>query len=216
MWNDWKATDTGGDTSSNAEYFRALKRANQTDSVAKAGVTNPSSTSQTRPEGDRRRHPRYKCEGSVRFDTEGSDVHTWATLTDFSRSGCYVEAQATSPVDTEMNMRIEILGIRMQVKGVVRVSYPFLGMGIAFKEIPESEQARLEEILQRLSGETSPLSGAKPGSMGIEHLSGIEDPGAALMAIAAFFKSAGTLSRETFEDLVARSQKTKRQQTLVP
>ena len=47
--------------------------------------TQPSETSQVT---EKRGEPRYKCEGSAEFRTDGFEVRTWARVTDLSRSGC--------------------------------------------------------------------------------------------------------------------------------
>jgi hypothetical protein len=96
-WNE--VHDFGGaDETGNVEYFRALKPTNER--VAAIAPGQPYV-------GEKGLNPRYKCEGSAEFRSEGSTVRTWATVTDLSRGGCYVEMQATSPVDTKVNMAIE-------------------------------------------------------------------------------------------------------------
>ncbi len=194
-WNETREVG-GGQETGNVEYFRALKRTNE-------GITAPPP--QAYP-GDKRRNPRYKCEGSAEFRSEGSTVRTWATVTDLSRSGCYVEMQATSPVDTALSMTIEIAGIRVGVKGVVRVSYPFLGMGIAFTEVSENDKARFEELLHRLAaGITGPAyQSAEKLAPASPDLADIADPRAALKAVGAFFQEHHTLTREQFLELVER------------
>ena len=196
----------GGDPSqpSNAEYLRALKRAQE--KPASAGAAPPAATSASQqnsyPHPDRRRNPRYKCEGSAEFRAEGSDVRTWATVTDLSRSGCYVEAQATSPVDTPVNMVIEARGIRVQVKGSVRISYPFLGMGIGFTEISAHDRAQLDELLQRLaSGLPAPVHPPDPKPATSLDLSRVNAAGT-LDAVAKFFQAHATLTREQFTELI--------------
>ncbi len=194
-WNDTREVGGSHDTG-NVEYFRALKRTNE-GAAAAAPQAYP---------GDKRRNPRYKCEGSAEFRSEGSTVRTWATVTDLSRSGCYVEMQATSPVDTPLSMTIEVTGIRVRVKGVVRVSYPFLGMGIAFTEVAEDDKAQFEELLIRLaSGITGPAyqPDAKPAQASSE-ISSVADPRSALKAVAAFFQEHHTLTREQFVELVEK------------
>lgn len=194
-WNDTREVGGSHDTG-NVEYFRALKRTNE-GAAAAAPQAYP---------GDKRRNPRYKCEGSAEFRSEGSTVRTWATVTDLSRSGCYVEMQATSPVDTPLSMTIEVTGIRVRVKGVVRVSYPFLGMGIAFTEVAEDDKAQFEELLIRLaSGITGPAyqPDAKPAQAPSE-ISSVADPRSALKAVAAFFQEHHTLTREQFVELVEK------------
>ena len=66
---------------------------------------------------DKRRSPRYKCEGSAELREQGCDVRTWATFTDVSLHGCYVEAQATYPAGTMLHMKLEANGIRMEGTG---------------------------------------------------------------------------------------------------
>src|SRR6266446_3399744 len=60
---------------------------------------------------ERRRDVRYKCDGSAEFHTAGIDVRTRAAVSDISRSGCYVELQATSQVNTSVDMLITVNGI---------------------------------------------------------------------------------------------------------
>lgn len=200
---DWP--DTG-----NAAYLRTQKTAHE--GPAKAGTkpasSPPAATSGSQqnsyPHPDRRRSPRYKCEGSVEFRTEGSDVRTWATCTDLSRNGCYVEMQATSPVDTAVNMVIEARGIRVSAKGCVRVSYPFLGMGIAFTEILDEDRAQLDELLRRLaSGLSAPACplAPKPTPSPTLDLARVNAAGT-LGAVARFFQTHATLTREQFTELI--------------
>jgi len=195
--------------SSNAEYLRALKRNNEAQKPPEPGslaATVPATA--PGPEAERRRQPRYKCSGSVEFRTEGCDVRTWATVTDISQGGCYVEMQATSPIDTPVNMILDVSGIRVRVKGVVRVCYPFLGMGIAFTEIAEPDRPQLDELLLRLSsGGLEP--GVQPDAKETQPASGllmVTDARDALSAVAKYFQTNRFLSREEFTQLIGKSQ----------
>ena len=95
----------------------------------------------------KRGEPRYKCEGSAEFRTEGFEVRTWARVTDLSRSGCYIEMQATSPLNTAVSLMIEVNGLRLHLKGAVKTSYPMQGMGVAFTEIPDTDLLQLDVII---------------------------------------------------------------------
>jgi hypothetical protein len=195
-WDNMREVGGSHDTG-NVEYFRALKRSSEG-----AASVDPAAYP-----GDKRRNPRYKCEGSAEFRSEGSTVRTWATVTDLSRSGCYVEMQATSPVDTPLAMTIEVAGIRVRVKGVVRVSYPFLGMGIAFTEVADDDQAHFDELLTRLaSGISGPAykTEAKAETASSSDMASVSDPRGALKAVAAFFQEHHTLTREQFAELVEK------------
>jgi PilZ domain len=108
-------------------YLRALKHATSSLSGAAAApaheperpMENPSSV-QGREDfqgAEKRRSPRYKCEGSAEVREEGCDVRTWASFSDISLRGCYVEAQATYPAGTLLHMKLEGHGIRVETKG---------------------------------------------------------------------------------------------------
>src|SRR5258708_4874651 len=70
-------------------------------SAPEAYRTQPAEPSEI---AEKRGEPRYKCEGSAEFRTDGFEVRTWARVTDLSRSGCYVEMQATSPLNTAVTL----------------------------------------------------------------------------------------------------------------
>ena len=193
---------------SDSEYLRILKRNSE---VPRGTGLSPSSASVAKPtqktdssSGEKRRRPRYKCEGSAEFRTEGFDVRTWARVTDLSRTGCYVELQATSPLNTAVSMVIDVNGIRVHTKGTVQTCYPLLGMGIAFSEIPDADVVHLEEILRQLAA-GSPPHPELESSAGTGLLM-VTDVNAALNAVAKFFQTNRTLTREGFAELVGKSQ----------
>jgi hypothetical protein len=211
----------GGEASpgSHSEYLRALKQSNENLVTAhpppSLPIATPSLGNNPEPSSstEKRRCPRYKCEGSVEFRTESIDVRTWATVTDISSSGCYVEMQATSQVGTRVDMVIELKDIRVRAKGVVKTSHPLLGMGIAFTEMTEAEQAHLDNLLLRLAGGSSPaeLMPKSPSLSGAPDLLMITDPAAALNAVAKFFQTHRALSREEFTELLSQSQERDRE-----
>lgn len=120
-------------------YLKALKQATSFQSGAAAAPAREaerlSENASTVENGEnfqgaeKRRCPRYKCEGSAEVREEGCDVRTWASFTDIGLHGCYVEAQATYPADTLLHMKLEAGGIRVETKGKVRISYPHPGDG---------------------------------------------------------------------------------------
>jgi len=197
--NDWRnpyqETTPGG----SVEYLRALKRSNE-------GQPTPTAASQPSATVERRSAVRYKCQGSAEFRIEGTNVRTWGTVTDISRSGCYVELSATSPIDTAVNMQIELEGIRLCVKGKVRTSHPYVGMGIAFTEMEEADGARLGELLLRLSGGAAAPRIETKSSPTPTALLMVTNPASALNAIVEFFQNHPTMSRDDFEELIRQSQ----------
>ncbi|HLV88173.1 MAG TPA: PilZ domain-containing protein [Candidatus Sulfotelmatobacter sp.] len=196
-------------------YLMALKRGANAAAPAPARE-NPAGTEGEAPasgahEGpEKRRSPRYKCEGSAEMYEAGCEVHTWATFTDISLHGCYVEAQATYPVGTVLRLKLEANGRKVEATGNVRVSYPYLGMGIAFAEISEDNRDRLKELVQSLARPSviigPGIASTLPALGKLEGLPEIDDPKAALQALVEFFEGRQLLMREDFVRIVRRSQ----------
>jgi hypothetical protein len=205
-------------------YLRALK---QTSSPYSSSAAAPASTARTAEKAsalgppaadssgqfkgsEKRRSPRYHCEGSVQIREEGCDVHTWASFTDISLNGCYVEAQATYPVGAILHLKLDANGERVETKGSVRVSYPYLGMGIAFLEMSDENRLRLRALLATVArpflAMGPGIASSLPAIAPLEALPPIADPVAALKALTKFFESRQMLMREDFVRVVRKSQ----------
>jgi hypothetical protein len=159
---------------------------------------------------EKRRSPRYKCEGSAEVREEGCDVRTWATFTDVSLHGCYVEAQATYPAGTKLHLKLEANSERVEVQGRVAVNYPYLGMGIAFETMPEEDKAHLKRLLATLSHHClvmgPGIASSLPANGPIETLPLITDPAAGIQALIEFFETRQLLMREDFLRILKKSQ----------
>lgn len=160
---------------------------------------------------EKRRSPRYRCEGSAEVREDGCDVRTWSTFTDISLHGCYVEAQATYPAGTVLHMKLEVNGIRVESKGKVRISYPYLGMGIAFEDMSEENVDRMKQLLASLSrpavimgpGANSPHPSTGP----MEDLPAVANAETAVRALVEFFQIHQVLMRDDFLKLIKKCQK---------
>ena len=208
------------ETNEGTAYLRALKQATGSQPGAAAAparehdrpIDNLSTVqgSESFQGAEKRRSPRYKCEGSVQLREEGCDVRTWSTFTDISLNGCYVEAQATYPAGTLLYMKLEAGGIRVETKGKVRISYPYLGMGIAFEDMSDENATHLKHLLASLArprvimgpGVNSPHPSTGP----MEFLPAITHPEAAVRAVIEFFEIHQILMRDDFVKLLKKSQ----------
>jgi hypothetical protein len=178
-------------------------------SNASAGAA-PSAASQAFASKEKRRTPRYKLEGSAEMREEGRDLRTWATFSDISLHGCYVEATATTDVGTVLQIKLEANGFRIETRGCVRVSYPSLGMGIAFTEMSEENRTQLRELLTKISrpsvivgsGLTSLPVGGPLKAMPL-----ITDPGAAVRELVEYFENRQILTQEEFLRVLRKSQR---------
>ncbi len=203
-------------------YLLALKQT----TPSQAAVSAPAAKTESASAGDghatpgeqfkgaeKRRSPRYRCEGSAEIREDGREVRTWATFTDISLHGCYLEAQATYPSGTVLHMKLEANGIVVESKGIVRVTYPYLGMGIAFDGISEENQALLRRLLATIS---RPCVVMGPGiasslpsiSTPLKSVPTIANPQAAIQDLIEFFESRQMLMREDFLRILRKSQPT--------
>ena len=159
---------------------------------------------------EKRRSLRYQCSGSIEMSEDGSDAHTWANFTDISLHGCYVEAQAAYPKGTMLQVKLEANGVRVETKGDVRVSYPYLGMGIAFVDTSAENQAHLRELMMKVSRPSSimgpGIASTLPSGKPLDAVPVIANPAAAVHALAEFFEHRQMLMREDFLRLVRASQ----------
>ncbi len=203
------------ETNNSVSYLTALKHAAAAPGTAAgaqqatpASAPDPTavpSLSQAFAGAEKRRSPRFKCEGSVQFREAGSDVSTWANFTDISLHGCYVEATATYPVGTVLDTRLEANGIRVHARGCVKVNYPQLGMGVAFTEMSEENRGHLRTLVRSLS-RRSTIMGAPPVAIEPQPLPAVVNAAAVLEAIMSFFEDRQLLPKEEFLRILRKKQ----------
>ena len=203
---DYKIVDTDHRDSANAERERTdyLRRLKESGGTAPGELKELETATGTK---ERRRSIRYRCDGSAELRPEASDVRTWGTLSDISMHGCYIEMTATYPVGTCVDLTLEAVGVRVHVAGEVRVSYPFLGVGIAFREVAFEQREKLRDLLQRLSANCSSIT-PEPAAIGSDGSPvSLPSPSQAyemVKELANFFQSHSDLSQAVFGEILAR------------
>lgn len=145
----------------------------------------PRVHSKTQFPDERRWHPRYACSGSAAVKTPGSVYAVNGEVKDISRGGVYIELNAPLPVNSEVTLELEIEDIGFAAAGVVRTSYPLLGMGICFHNLAPESAEKLSFALDlakrnssRRNSQTSPpdpVAEPEASKISVE-----EDPGAVL------------------------------------
>jgi hypothetical protein len=107
-------------------------------------------------------------------------------------------------------MKLEASGVRVEVKGSVRVSYPYLGMGIAFIELSEENRTALKELLGAISRPTvimgPGIASSVPSCSPLDVVPVISDANAAIQALVEFFEGRHMLTREEFVRVITKSQ----------
>jgi hypothetical protein len=212
------------ETNEGAAYLSALKNSGSPQAAGTAAARAPEAvhshetrSGQVAPSSraratrtEKRKSPRYRCKGSARLQESGSAVATWATFTDISMHGCYVEAANPLRGGTMLGLRLEVNGFRVEAAGEVRVAYPNLGMGIRFIKVSEGDRERLREMVGSIS-RSSVILGSRvapraPSIPQSEALPGVTNPVATLQAILNFFENRHVMGREEFLSLLRKSQ----------
>jgi len=200
------------DSSDGEEGVNYLRRLKATVAEGAPAAGNPAPNGGGRAPADanspeweeRRQSPRLRCSGSVEFRADGNNVRMWGTLTDVSLHGCYVEMNTTFPAGTKVNLVLKSFGIRIQAPGTVRVTYPFLGMGIGFAEIELEQQLQLKQLIAALAGHGAVPNSGPPGENGMKDTLKSADPRALLDEIMEFFRKKQLLSRDEFHQIAKR------------
>jgi hypothetical protein len=96
---------------------------------------------------EQRKHPRVKCHNSVELHTQGG-ASFWATLTDLSVGGCYVEMSIPLPPGTKLRVGIWIGENKCWADCEVAYSTSGLGTGVKFNRISEPDLEELSRPLQ--------------------------------------------------------------------
>lgn len=191
------------------------------ESTAELPCTTPLKRSGSAPAGttsegytgvEKRISVRYKCEGTIEMHEGGCEAPTWATITDVSMHGCYVDTHATYSVGTALGLKLDVNGISLQTRGVVRVNYPYLGMGIAFTQVSQESQDRLREILRAATrptgiGKTVNVA-APPARSPLGAVPPISDSATVIHTLIEFFQQNQMLTREGFLRILWKSAAT--------
>jgi hypothetical protein len=193
-----------------AAYLAALKQSKPQAAATAAAPARTSSSGTNSNYAEKRKSPRYRCQGSARLRQLGGGISTWATFTDISLNGCYVEAMSTFRAGTKLALIMEVNGFRFETHGEIRAVYPNLGMGICFTAMSEPNREQLQELLRSLS-RPSVILGARPAVDAAvipdpDKNSAIANPAAALQAVTAYFDERLILSREEFFRILRKSQ----------
>lgn len=154
---------------------------------------------------EKRKSPRYRCNGSARLQEVGSATSTWATFTDISMHGCYLETAVPCNVGTLLDLKLDAEGIHLDTQGEVRVAYPGVGMGISFTKISDPDRTCLRKLLVSLSPRSSlletPIASTRSNDavLGPEsEVSSVQNAATTLHAIEKFFESRHMMARDEF------------------
>jgi hypothetical protein len=104
---------------------------------------------------DRRWQTRHACQGGAVVRAAGLSHPMYAQVSDISASGVYLETPSVLPPNTELQVRMNIEGITMEVAAMVKSTDPSMGMGISFQKLTPENQERLGMALRYLQARAS-------------------------------------------------------------
>ena len=174
--------------------------------IARSSDASPMAGNAALGFDERRCSERYPCSGAVEIQADGYDVHLTGNLTDISLHGCYVEMPMTFPVDTLVTLNIDAHGVRFRTRAKVRVTYPFLGMGICFSETEPGQELQLAELLREIAGGRALVIAQSSGRPGRTKAVVSADAQAWIEAISTFFRNNTVLSRDEFFAIAKRAR----------
>jgi hypothetical protein len=100
---------------------------------------------------NRRRHPRYPCEGHAEVCVPHGALLFQGKILDLSLSGCFIE---TTAINLERGTHVEVYFVTRQmqfrVAGHIAVLYRKRGAGIAFQELGPRRARQVAELVREL------------------------------------------------------------------
>jgi PilZ domain len=103
-----------------------------------------------RPATERRWHTRFECSGGASVRAEGSGFPVHGQVKDIAQGGVYVETTTPLTLNTEVCVKMNVEGVPIESAGVVRTSYPMVGMGISFQNISSENEEKLKSLIHAI------------------------------------------------------------------
>lgn len=110
----------------------------------------PAVRTSSKPPSGKRHYERYPCSGSVSIKTPGASYALHGEVKDISEGGIYVELTAPMAIGTEVTIGLKMEGIWIEFAGLVRTSYPLVGMGISFYKVTDANREKLNTLVNKL------------------------------------------------------------------
>jgi PilZ domain-containing protein len=99
---------------------------------------------------ERRRFPRYPCTGAAEISQNGR-ILAWGTVSDIGRCGCYIEIVSPLPPVTEVELRISMADILLDIQARVACATPLVGMGVEFMAASQEQERVIAQIIEKVA-----------------------------------------------------------------
>jgi hypothetical protein len=140
------------------------------------------SRTEGRPATEKRWHTRFECSGGASVRAEGPGYPIHGQVKDIAQGGAYIETLTPITVNTEVFIKMNVEGVAIESPGVVRTSYPMVGMGISFQNMSPENQEKMNSIIQSIRNRSaSPKNLTEPA-----FVAGNPNSGPAGLQLAAY------------------------------
>ena len=99
-----------------------------------------------------RKHTRYRCTGGAELRRSEGMPAIFASLSDISLEGCYVETVSTVPTGSEVVFMLRLSDTVIRGRALVKASNHAVGMGLEFMHLASEDQQKLEFLVGTLAG----------------------------------------------------------------
>jgi PilZ domain len=97
---------------------------------------------------ERRKSERYKMSVGVELSDEGQRIAMRGSTVDVGIGGCYIETLFPPAIGVRLQVLLWLGPAKLLAKGIVRASYPGVGMGIEFLDLSWEETECLYKFLE--------------------------------------------------------------------
>jgi hypothetical protein len=103
------------------------------------------------PEVEHRANIRYACVATANVVEPKSGARVSGRVTDLGLGGFYMDTMSVLPVGTTVKVRIDLANRSFESAAKVVFALSGMGMGLAFAETPEKDQAILQSWVRQMS-----------------------------------------------------------------
>jgi hypothetical protein len=107
-----------------------------------------------RPAGEKRWHTRFECTGAAAVRAAEANFPIYGQIKDLAQGGVYVETATPLPVNTQVDVKMNVEGTPIEAPGIVRTSYPMVGMGVSFQKVTAENRDKIADVIQTLRQKT--------------------------------------------------------------
>ena len=169
IWGSVQPSNSADTWDPNASVSRPVSAGAGAAAAAAPATSHKDNFANDETREGRRRMPRYAVRGGGEIRQTGMKTVVWGSMTDISRTGCYLETLTTLPRNAKCELMLNVEGIEIRAAAEVRVSHPSMGMGLQFVDVDPTDQKKLDDLMVKLAGGKTPDEPAAPAAPAVSN-----------------------------------------------